>query len=113
MDNEQFERQMSFIVEQQAKFSADLGARDAQWKARDTQWEARMKKVDRQIKQLVRSMGILRDAVIGLTHHVERHDQKIVEIDRGLQELVERGKETDARLNALLLVVERHISGHQ
>ena len=102
MDNEQFERQMAFIVEQQAKFSADLAARDAH-----------AKKVDRQIEQLVTSMGILRDAVISLTHHVERHEQQIADINRGMAELVERGKETDARLNALLLVVERHISGHQ
>lgn len=106
MDNEQFERQMAFIVDQQAKFSADLAASDAQWKAR-------MKKLDRQLEQLATSMSILRDAVIGLTHHVERHDQKITEIERILQVQAERGKETDARLNALLLVVERHISGHQ
>ena len=58
MDNEQIERHLTFMVEQQAKFSADLAARDAQWKARDAQWEARMKKVDRQIEQLVRSVGI-------------------------------------------------------
>ncbi|PYT03337.1 MAG: hypothetical protein DMF60_18730 [Acidobacteria bacterium] len=102
MDNEQFERQMAFIVEQQAKFSADLAARDAH-----------AKKVDHQIEQLVTSMGILRDAVISLTRHVELHEQQIAEINRGMAELVERGKETDARLNALLLVVERHISGHQ
>jgi phage shock protein A len=62
----------------------------------------------------------LRDGLLGLTHHVERHDEhierndeQIAKINRGLAELVERGKETDARLNALSLIVERHISGHQ
>jgi chromosome segregation ATPase len=95
MNNEDFERQMALIA------------------ARHAQWEGRMEKVDRQIAELVGFAGVLRDALLGLTHHVERHDQQIAEINRGLAELVERGKETDARLNALMLVVERHISGHQ
>src|SRR5438093_4869456 len=105
MHKEQFERNMAFIVAQQAKFSANLEKlqeRDAQWEARNSEWQERMARVDRQIEQLVGSVSILRDAVISLTRHVERHDQKIIEIDRGLQELVERGKETDTRLNALL-----------
>lgn len=109
MNNDDFERQMEFILEQQARFSASL----VKQQVRDAEVNARLDRVDRQIEQLVASLGILREALIGLTHHLERHDQKIVEIDRGLQELVERGKETDARLNALLLVVERHISGHE
>jgi chromosome segregation ATPase len=123
MDNEQFERQMAFILEHQAKFSAwleKLQERDAEWEirhaqseARHAQWEARMAIVDRQIEQLVGFAGTLRDALLGLTHHVERHDQQIAAINRGLAELVERGKETDARLNALSSIVERHISGHQ
>lgn len=123
MDNEQFERQMAFILDHQAKFSAwleKLQERDAEWEARHaqsearhTQWEARMEIVDRQIEQLVGFAGTLRDALLGLTHHIERHDEQFAEINRGLAELVERGKETDARLNALSLIVERHVSGHQ
>ena len=113
MNNEDFERQMEFMLQQQATSSADLAARDAQSKARHAEWEARMEKVDRQIEQLVGFAGTLRDALLGLTYHVELHDQQIAAIDRGLAELVERGKETDARLNALILIVERHISGHQ
>ena len=116
MDNEHNERQMAFILEHQAKFSAwleKLQERDAEWEARHAQsearhaqWEARMEKVDRQIGQLVGFAGTLRDALIGLTHHAERHDQEIAD-------QVARGKETDARLNALILIVERHVSSHQ
>ena len=116
MDNEQIERQMAFILEHQAKFSANL----EKLQERDAHWEARMAIVDRQIEQLVGFAGTLRDALLGLTHHVERHaehiernDEQIAKINQGLAELVERGKETDARLNALSLIVERHISGHQ
>ena len=109
MNNEHIERQMAFIVEQQAKFSANMES----LQQRDIQWEARMATIDRKIEQLVDFAGTLRDALLGLTHHVERHDQQIADIDRRLAELAERGKETDARLNALILIVERHVSGHQ
>ena len=133
MNNEDFERQVAFILEQQARFAANLAKqqeRDAELEARfirvDRQIEqltgkvaqhdepdARAERIDRQLEQLVGFAGTFRDALLGLTYHVERHEQQIAEINRGLAELVERGKETDARLNALMLVVERHISGHQ
>jgi chromosome segregation ATPase len=109
MNNEDFERHIAFILEQQARFDANL----AKQQEYDAQVNARLDRVDRQIEELVGFTGILRDALIGLTHHAERHEQRMAEIDRGLAELVERGKETDARLNALMLVVERHISDHQ
>lgn len=120
MNNQDFERQMAFILEQQARFAANLATqheRDAanlaKQQERDAQVNARLDRVDHQMEQLVGFAGTLRDALIGLTHHGERHDQEIAAIDRGLAELVERGKETDARLNALILIVERHVSGHQ
>jgi chromosome segregation ATPase len=109
MSNEEFERRLEFILEQQANFAAN----DAKQQERNTE-------VDRKIEQLVASLSILRDAIIGLTHHVEghedhleRHNQEMAAIRRANAERVELGKEMDARLNALMLVVERHISGHQ
>jgi septal ring factor EnvC (AmiA/AmiB activator) len=109
MSNEEFERRMEFIVEHQAKFEANLEKQ-----------QQRSTEVDRQIEQLIASLSILRDAIIGLTHHVERHenhierhDQEMAAIRRANAERVELGKEMDARLNALMLVVERHISDHQ
>ncbi|HSB09014.1 MAG TPA: hypothetical protein VLM38_05845 [Blastocatellia bacterium] len=57
--------------------------------------------------------GTLRDAVLGLTYHVERHDQQIAANEQAIAELIAQGKESDARLNALITIVERHISGHQ
>ena len=109
MSNEEFERRMEFIVEHQAKFEANLEKQ-----------QQRSTEVDRQIEQLLASLSILRDAIIGLTHHVERHenhierhDQEMAAIRRANAERVELGKEMDARLNALMRVVERHISGRQ
>jgi hypothetical protein len=136
--NETFDRQRKFILEQQARFAENLAKqqeRFAAWEKQraesDAAWEkqraealvesreqnaqalARSAELDRKIAELVGFTGILRDALIGLTHHAERHDQQIAANERAIAELAERGKETDARLNALILIVERHISGHQ
>jgi septal ring factor EnvC (AmiA/AmiB activator) len=109
MNNEDFERQMRFMLEQQAKFDENF-AKQQEYNA---QVNARLDRVDRQIEELVGLVGVLRDALIGLTHHAERHDQQIAANERAIAELAERGKETDARLNALILIVERHLSDHQ
>src|SRR5437016_6159559 len=110
MNNEDFERRMAFFLEQQARFDANLAKeqeRNAEGRAKqqeyDAQVKARLDRTDRQIEELVGFTGILRDALIGLTHHAERHDREIADIRRTLAEQSEKGKETDARLNALML----------
>ena len=108
MSNEEFERRMGFILDQQAKFEANFAKQQEQ----NAQGIARLDIVNRQIAELVGFTGVLRDALIGLTHHAERHDREIADIRRALAEQAEKGKETDARLNSLILIVERHVSGH-
>ena len=102
MKNEEFERRFEFILQQQENF-ADSLERQA---AAHAEAKARHDRVDRQIQELIQSMSIFRDALISITHHVERNE-------REMADLIERGKQTDARLNGLILVVERHLSGHQ
>ena len=63
MSNEEFERRMGFVLEQQAKFEENF--------AKQLEHNAQ---VDRRIAELVGFTGALRDALIGLTHHAERHD---------------------------------------
>lgn len=109
MSNEEFERQKEFILQQQAKFEENF-AKQQEYNA---QAIVRSDLVDRRIAELVGFTGVLRDALVGLTHHAERHDREIADIRRAIAEQAEKGKETDARLNALMLVVERHVSGHQ
>lgn len=120
MSNEEFERKMEFMLQQQAKFDANVSKHQQQSTEDWAKQRERNAEVDRKIEQLLASLSILRDAIIGLTHHVERHDnyvelheQEMAQIRRANAERVELGKEMDARLNALMLVVERHISGHQ
>ena len=95
MKNEEFERHMEF----QSRLNAEQSRLNAEANARHD-------RVDRQIQELIQSMSIFRDALVSLTHHAERHEREIAD-------WIERGKQTDARLNALSLAVERHISGHQ
>ena len=109
MKNDEFERRLEFILQQQASFDdklqrqADILAEQSRLNAEAM---ARHDKVDRQILELIQSMSIFRDALASLTHHAARHE-------REMADWIERGKQTDARLSALILVVERHISGHQ
>ena len=102
MSNEAFERQMAFILEQQAIFSVDIEKQ----KERMDVVTSQIEQLTGQVAQLTGFAAILKDAFVSLTHHVERHDEQIAA-------LIEQGRETDARLNALITVVERHVSNHQ
>jgi hypothetical protein len=106
MDNEEFDRRMKFFLEQQARFYAELE------KQKQLQ-EAQHAITNQQIRELVGSLSTLRDAVFALTYHIERHDQQIAANEKAIAALAERGRETDARLDRLALIVEHHISGHQ
>jgi len=94
----------------QTEAQAELSRRQAEFQAEQSRLHAeaiaRHDRVDRQIQELIQSMSIFRDVLISLTHHAERHE-------REMADLIERGKQTDGRLNALIIFVERHISGHQ
>jgi hypothetical protein len=41
---------------------------------------------------------------------VESHENRLTRNDAEMAALIEQGKETDARLNTLINIVERHIS---
>lgn len=108
MTNEEFERHMAIVAENQAKFSENLSRQQERLEDEKKQAELdrRLQALVSSTQALLGSMSLLRDALISLTHHAER-------FEREMADLVARGKETDGRLNALILIVERHISGHQ
>jgi ABC-type transporter Mla subunit MlaD len=101
MSSEHIERQMAFIIEQQAKFTVDMA-----------EMKEQMGALTRRADQATDQIGRLTDALLSLTNIVERHDSQIESNWTQIAALAERGKETDARLNALIEIVERHISGH-
>lgn len=98
MNNEQFERRMQFIVEQQAQFSGDiLELKEAQ-KAEAHLWREKYDNLTDAITTIVGVVG-------KLAATQERTDDQ-------LSELTSKQAETDDRLNALIGVVERYFSGN-
>jgi hypothetical protein len=88
MSNDKIQRQMDFILEQQARFNDDM-----------IKLEEKTRRNTEDITKLVGAIGALID------HGMQT--------DRRIDELAVRGKETDARLNTLISVVERYYSNGQ
>ena len=87
MTNNQFERHMQFIVEQQAQFTVDIQ------KLKDAQAELTVKH-----NHLTEALTTVVGMVGKLTRAQDRTDEKM--------------SDTDDRLNALISVVERYFSGN-
>lgn len=101
MNNEQFERQMEFIVQQQAKNTIDIE------KLQEAQAELTKKHnhLTEALTTVVGMVGRLADGHERLTKAQERTDEQ-------LSELTNKQAETDDRLNVLISVVERYFSGN-
>ena len=95
MSSDKIERQMAFIIEQQARFEENIARQE------------------KQNRENTVNIAKLADVISSLTNVVQRHDDALDRLDRQMaewaKESAERGKELDARLNALIDVVERHI----
>lgn len=89
MSEDQFQRHVDFIVAQQVKFETNM--------ARLEEDIAELRKENR---ANTLNIAKLADVVLSLANHVERHDNQIAN-------LIEHGKETDERINALVAVAER------
>ena len=92
MGSEDVERNMAFIIEQQAKFSTDI---------------AELKEQQNQITAHIRN---LTNALLSLTNIVERHDEQIAALIEQSKETDARFKETDERINTLVTILDRVIS---
>jgi chromosome segregation ATPase len=94
MTNEQFERRMEFIVQQQAQFAVDIQQlQDAQ-------------------AELTKKHNGLTDALTTVVGMVGKLATAQERTDEQLSELANKQAETDDRLNALIGVVERYFSGN-
>ena len=100
MTDEEFERRMQFILNQQAQFAADIQ------KLQESQAET-----DERIRRLVDVSLSLANHVDGLTTHVEDIDRRLAsfisETNEKFQRLVESQAHTDQRLDALIDIVRR------
>src|SRR5258708_6550759 len=96
MNDEQFERRMEFIVEQQAQFAVDIQQLKETQKAEASLWREKYQNLTDAVTTIVGIVGRLAEAQ-------ERQSEQ-------LSELTNKQAETDDRLNALIGVVERYFS---
>lgn len=103
---ERMQRNMEFIVNQQAQFAADIGKIN---ETLDRHNEVLGKHTDA-IVALTGWHGKLVEAQIRLTEVQQGHDARMATIETKMKELVDAGKRTDERLDALITTVEKYIS---
>jgi len=96
MNNEQFERRMEFIVEQQAQFATDIQQLKETQKAEAQLWREKYENLTDAMTTVVGMIGKLAEAQ-------QRTDEH-------LSELTTKQAETDDRLNVFITVVEGFIS---
>ncbi len=105
MNNEEMNKRMEFIVEQQAQFAADIEVmREIQ--AAD---ERRLKEEMKLLKEQDRKLS---DAVITVVGMVGNLTQAQTRSDESIKLLTEAQVRTEERLNIFIGVVERHITGN-
>jgi ABC-type transporter Mla subunit MlaD len=92
MTDEERQRQMDFITEQQAQLTATVGS----LAENVGQLTGNVEQLGVKVERLAEKVDRTADSVIALLAIAEIHDREI--------------KETDERLNALINTVERHIS---
>ena len=105
MSNEEMNQKMEFIVEQQAKFAADIEI------MREVQAADSRRFSDALIGTLA-IVGNLTKAQTRTEEKVELLADAQTRTDGSIKQLTEAQKSTDQRLNIFINVVERYISGN-
>lgn len=93
MKNEELNRKMEFIVEQQAVFAVN------------------MQKIEEAHAKAEGRISRLEAAFVTLYNTVSKTAESQQKTDQQIKELVESQKETQDRLNALIFIVERYLGG--
>jgi uncharacterized coiled-coil protein SlyX len=99
---EKFERHVEHMLQQQARFDES------------------MRELREQTAANAQSIAELAQIVVNLAGHVDGQDDRLTRLEQLMEaqaeqsrEQAERGKETDARLDSLILLFERHLTeGH-
>jgi predicted nucleic acid-binding Zn-ribbon protein len=103
MDDEKLERTIEFILNNQAQFLVDIQ------KLQEAHQSA-----EKRLNQLERAAVGLYNGLTDLTKNVNQLTEEVREFKKtqedGMRELREAQKETDERLNAVILMVERYLS---
>jgi chromosome segregation ATPase len=124
MDDDKIERQIAFIIEQQARFDVNMARLQERIDRVDEQLSQLGAHVDRVAAQVNQVTGVvgnmsegmvdLKDALLSLTNIVERHDNDIAflierdkETDARFRGIHENLRETDKRLNTIIKILEK------
>ena len=99
MTNEEMQKTMQFILEQQAQFAVNM----QKLEAAQTKAEVRITQIEGAIVGVVDLLG-------NLTKAQERTDARVNELAEKVTQLTDAQKQTDERLNALINTVERYIT---
>ncbi|MDQ1590232.1 MAG: hypothetical protein QOG71_859 [Pyrinomonadaceae bacterium] len=99
MADEEMQRTMRFILEQQAQLTVSMG-----------QLTERVDKLSGTVEQLSEKVNRTADSVAALLTIAEIHEREIEALKESVSAVDERGRDTDERLNALINTVERYIS---
>ena len=98
MNNEEMNKKMEFIVEQQAQFAADI---------------EKMREVQAADAKLLKEQDRkLSDALIAVVGIIGNLTQALTRTDESVKFLTEAQARTEERLNVFINVVERFISGN-
>ena len=107
MTNEEMQKTMEFILEQQAQASAKIDALAEAQKGADERWNERWTRTEEGIRALLSIAEIHEREIANLGQTMNDNSRKT---DERIAALSENGRATDERLNALINVVERQIS---
>lgn len=106
MTNEEMQKAMAFIVEQQAQASAKIDALADAHKAAEERWT----RTEEGIRALLSIAQIHEREIESLGQTIAAVSDNSRKTDERIAALSENGRATDERLNALINVVERQIS---
>ncbi len=92
------ERTIEFLVENQVRM--------------DARWDVKFAKADRRFEQAERRLDRMERAVSQLVRYGVSLRSDVRRIDKALAQATESLSETDAKLNALITVVDQHLRGN-
>lgn len=93
MDNEKIQRALEFILENQAQFTVDI------------------QKLGEANSIAEKRINTLERATLNLYNSMIEQSKNVTELAETVKELRNAQKETDDRLNAVILMIERYLSG--
>ena len=106
MTDEEMQRTIGFILEQQAQLTVSMGQLTGQVDKLSNTVDKLSDNVDKLSDKVDRTA----DGINALLAIAEIHDREIAALRESVSAVDERGRQTDERLNALINTVERYIS---